>query len=93
VLVGKYQRVVPMPLTPDDLADKLRQRLRGLQPLIVPVQNGFAEAPSSFAGISQDDQRFTESVRLARTFAAIAQPEDRQLLLEIAELIAKSSSR
>ena len=82
-----------MPLTADDLADKLRERLRGLRPLSPMDQNGFAEASSPFAGVSQDDLRFSESVRLARTFAAIAQPEDRQLLLEIAELIAKSSSR
>ncbi len=82
-----------MPLTPDDLADKLRERLRGLQPPSPPGLNGFAEAPTAFAGVSQDDQRFAESIRLARTFAAIEQPDDRQLLLEIADLIAKSAGR
>ncbi len=57
------------------------------------TQDGFSEAPAAFAlggdvSASRDTRRFQESVRLARTFAAIEPPEDRLVVIEFAERLA-----
>ena len=74
----------------DHLALSLSDRLRQLAvsdtaPGRAP---GFGESAAPFDAQSRDTQRFNESVRLARTFAAIEDTEDRHLLLEIAERLA-----
>ena len=70
---------------------KLTERLRAAS--TAGPQAGFSEAPAAFApagdvSVSRDTRRFQESVRLARTFAAIESPVDRHLLIEFAERLA-----
>ncbi len=71
----------------------LLSRLRELgMDAVAPGFNapGFNESGTAFETTSRDVQRFTEGVRLARSFAAIEGSEDRQLLLEIAARLANS---
>ena len=75
----------------DSSKGKLTERLRAAS--TAGPQAGFSEAAAAFAPAedttaSRDTRRFQESVRLARTFAAIESPEDRHLLIEFAERLA-----
>ena len=53
-------------------------------------EHGFDEHGAPFVTHSRDAQRFAESVRLARAFAMIENPEERAKVLDLAERLASS---
>lgn len=56
------------------------------------VPAGFSEAQSAFASETLDEARFNDSVRLARGFASIVDPGDRQLILSLVAILANAES-
>ena len=84
---------MPADATTRNLATELRALRSGEAGPVCGGDNGFEEGRAPFATGSRDDQRFSDSLRLQRTFALIESEPDRQLLLKIAELLASASRR